>query len=460
MISGEEKELLAERLVTGNLYKIKHLTNLLQPEELAEMINTSEGIDFKKVFQVLDAEKAIKTFENLDFEIQEELLNSFPVDQLSRTLNLISPDDRTALFERLPPATLQKYLSLLSDEERKTAQSLLQYPDDSIGRLMTPDFVSVKEDWNVAQVLEYIRKYGKDSETLSMVYVTDNKGNLIDDVRVREFLLAPLDKKVGELMDHQFVSLNAKDDQEQAVKLFKQSNRVALPVTDFNGLLLGIITIDDVVDVMEEEDTEDIQKFGGVEALDESYIQISFGKLVRKRAGWLVILFFGEMFTATAMGFFEGEIKKAIVLSLFVPLIISSGGNSGSQASSIIIRAMALGEIAFRDWWTVMRREIFSGLTLGTLLGAVGFLRIFLWQTLHFYDYGQHWLLISFTLFFSLIGVVMWGTLAGSMLPIVLKKFGADPAVSSAPFVATLVDVTGLVIYFSVAYIILRGTLL
>ena len=460
MISTDEKVLLAERLVTGNLYKLKHLTAMLQPEELAEMINTSPDIDFKKVFQVLDAEKAIKTFENLEFEIQEELLNSFPVDQLSHTLNLISPDDRTGLFEKLPPATLQKYLSLLSDEERKTAKSLLQYPDDSVGRLMTPDFVSVKEGWTVTQVLDYIRKYGKDSETLSMVYVTDNNGYLIDDVRVREFLLAPLDKKVSELMDHQFISLNAKDDQEHAVKLFKQSNRIALPVTDFNGLLLGIITIDDVMDVMEEEDTEDIQKFGGIEALDESYTQISFFKLVRKRAGWLVILFFGEMFTATAMSFFQGEISKAVVLALFVPLIISSGGNSGSQASSLIIRAMALGEITFHDWWRVMRREVLSGFTLGAILGSVGFLRIFLWQQLHIYNYGPYWFLISATIFFSLIGVVMWGTLSGSMLPIVLKKLGADPAASSAPFVATLVDVTGLIIYFSVAFLILRGTLL
>jgi len=460
MISEDEKELLAERLVTGNLYKLKHLTAMLQPEELAEMINNSGEIDFKKVFQILEPEKAIKTFENLNFEIQEELLSSFTIDQLSHTLNIISPDDRTALFEKLQPATLQKYLSILTDEERKTAQSLLQYPDDSIGRLMTPDFVSVKQDWTVAQVLEYIRKYGKDSETLSMVYVTDNRGNLIDDIRVREFLLAPLDKKVSELMDLQFISLNAKDDQEQAVKLFKQSNRVALPVTDFNGLLLGIITIDDVVDVMEEEDTEDIQKFGGVEALDESYTQISFMDLIRKRAGWLVVLFLGEMFTATAMGFFESEISKAVVLALFVPLIISSGGNSGSQASSIIIRAMALGEVTFHDWWRVMRKEVLSGFTLGTVLGSVGFLRIFIWQQLHIYDYGQHWILVGLTIFISLIGVVMWGTLTGSMLPIVLKKFGADPAASSAPFVATLVDVTGLIIYFSVAFIILRGTLL
>ncbi|MCX6292590.1 MAG: magnesium transporter [Bacteroidetes bacterium] len=460
MISTEEKELLAERLITGNLYKLKHLTSMLQPEELAEMINTSRSIDFIKVFQVLDAEKAIKTFENLDFDKQEELLSSFTIDQLSHTLNLISADDRTALFEKLPPVTFQKYLSLLSDEERKTAQSLLQYPEESIGRLMTPDFISVKEDWTVNQVLEYIRRHGKNSETLNVIYVTDNRGFLIDDIKVRQFLLAPLDNKVNDLMDHQFISLNAKDDQEEAVKLFKQSNRVALPVTDFDGLLLGIITIDDVVDVMEEEDTEDIQKFGGIEALDESYSQISFFKLVRKRAGWLVILFFGEMFTATAMGYFEGEISKAVVLALFVPLIISSGGNSGSQASSIIIRAMALGEITFHDWWRVMRRELLSGFTLGTILGGVGFLRIFLWQVLNFHNYGEYWFLISMTIFFTLIGVVMWGTLAGSMLPIVLKKLGADPAASSAPFVATLVDVTGLIIYFSVAFIILRGTVL
>ncbi len=459
MVSADEKELLAERLITGNLYKLKHLTAMLQPEELAEMINVSKEIDFKKVFQVLDAEKAMKTFENLDFDIQEELLSSFTIDQLSNTLNLISPDDRTALFEKLPPATLQNYLSLLSDEERKTAQSLLQYPDDSIGRLMTPDFVSVKEDWTVAQVLEYIRKYGKNSETLSMVYVTDSKGFLIDDIKVREFLVAPLNKKVNELMDHQFISLTAKDDQEEAVKLFKQSNRVALPVTDFNGLLLGIITVDDVMDVMEEEDTEDIQKFGGSEALDEPYLKISLAKMISKRAGWLVILFLGEMLTASAMGYFNNELNKAVVLALFVPLIISSGGNSGSQAATLIIRAMALGEITIENWWHVMRRELLSGLALGSILAAIGFLRIAAW-TLFTNIYGPHWFLIAITVSFTLIGVVLWGTISGSMLPILLKKLGKDPAVSSAPFIATLVDVTGLIIYFSVAFIVLKGTLL
>src|SRR6185369_936719 len=289
MLAEDEKKLLAARLTSGNLAKLRILTNSILPEELAEIINENKEIDYKKIFQVLEPEKAIRTFENLDFEIQNDLLSTFTIEQLSSTLNKISPDDRTALFERLPEEKLQKFLSILSDEERKVAQILLKYPENSIGRLMTPDFVSVKEDWTVSQVLDHIRKYGKDSETLSLVYVTDAQGFLIDDIRVRYILLAPLDKKVSDLMDRQFVFLNARDDQEVAVNVFKQSNRNALPVTDFNGLLLGIITADDVIDVMEEEDTEDIQKLGGTEALDEPYLKISLSKLIRKRAVWLVI---------------------------------------------------------------------------------------------------------------------------------------------------------------------------
>ncbi len=459
MVSYEEKELLAERLVTRNLYKLKQLSALLQPEELAEVINTSKEIDFTKVFQVLDAEKAVKTFEHLDFDIQVELLQSFQVDQLSSTLNAISPDDRTALFEQLPPATLQKYLSLLSDEERKTANQLLQYPEESIGRLMTPDFISVKEDWTVQQVLDHIRNFGKDSETLNVIYVTDNKGFLLDDIKVRDFLLAPLQQKVSELMDHQYASLNAKDDQESAIEVFKQTDRVALPVTDFNGLLLGIITIDDVVDVIEEEDTEDIQKFGGTEALEDAYLKVSFREMVSKRAGWLIILFLGEMLTASAMGYFTNELNRAVILALFIPLIISSGGNSGSQAATLIIRAMALGELTIEQWWLVMRRELLSGLVLGSILGIIGFLRIAAW-TLFTDMYGPHWMMIAFTVSFSLVGVVIFGTLSGSMLPLLLRRLGVDPAISSAPFIATLVDVTGLVIYFSLAYFFLKGLLL
>jgi magnesium transporter len=455
----DEKELLAERLVSGNMYKLRSLTAPLQPEELADILNNSKDIDFKKVFQALDAEKAIKTFENLDFNIQEKLLQTFSVDQLASTLNQISPDDRTGLFEKLPEETLKTYLSLLSDEERKTAQQLLQYPEDSIGRLMTPDFISVKEDWSVQHVLDYIRTHGSNSETLSNVYVTDIHGYLIDDIKVREFLIAPLEKKVSDLMDRTFVDLKARYDQETAIELFKQTNRTALPVTDFNGILIGIITIDDVVDVIEQEDTEDIQKIGGTEAFDEPYLRVSLQKMVSKRAGWLIILFVGEMLTASAMGFFTDELSKAIVLTLFIPLIISSGGNTGSQAATLIIRAMALGEITLKDWWLVMRREVIAGLILGGILGVIGFLRIAAW-TAFTPIYGPHWFLLGVTIFFTLIGVVLWGTISGSMVPMLLKKLGKDPAISSAPFIATLVDVTGLVIYFTVAFIILRGSLL
>ena len=459
MVTAEEWELLAERLVTGNLHKLKRLTAMVQPEELAQLIHENPDIDYKKVFQVLDPEKAIHTFENLDFDVQVDLLRSFSIEQLTSTLNQISPDDRTALFEKLPDEVLPRYLSLLSDEERKIAKELLQYPEDSIGRLMTPDFISVKEDWNVEQVLQHIRTYGKNSETLNLVYVTDSNGYLIDDIRVRHFLLSPLDTKVSDLMDHQFESLNAKDDQEKAIEVFKQTDRVALPVTDFNGLLLGIITFDDVMDVMEEEDTEDIQMLGGTEALDEPYLKVSFREMISKRAGWLVILFLGEMLTATAMGYFEDEIQRAVILATFIPLIISSGGNTGSQAATLIIRAMALGEVTIANWWYVMRREFFSGLVLGSILGVIGFLRIAVWTT--FTDiYGPHWILIGLTVGLTLLGVVLWGTLSGSMLPLILKRAGVDPAVSSAPFIATLVDVTGLIIYFGIAFLLLTGTLL
>ena len=459
MSTVDEKELLAERLVSGNMYKLRQLTSPLQPEELADILNGSKDIDYKKVFQALDAEKAIKTFENLDFPIQQELLEMLSVDQLTSTLNQISPDDRTALFEKLPAETLKTYLSLLSDEERKTANQLLQYPEDSIGRLMTPDFISVKEDWTVQTVLDYIRKHGSNSETLSNIFVTDPRGFLIDDIHVREFLVAPLDKLVNQLMDSKYVFLNARDDQETAIDIFKQTNRSALPVTDFHGLLLGIITIDDVVDVIEEEDTEDIQKMGGSEALDQPYLQVSMREMISKRAGWLVILFIGEMLTASAMGFFTEELSKAIILTLFIPLIISSGGNTGSQAATLIIRAMALGELTIRDWWHVMRREVISGLALGGILGTLGFLRIAAWS-IFTPVYGPHWFLMGLTIFFTLIGVVLWGTISGSMIPMLLKKLGKDPAISSAPFIATLVDVTGLIIYFSVAFLVLKGTLL
>jgi len=292
-----------------------------------------------------------------------------------------------------------------------------------------------------------------------VIYVVDEEGTLIDDIRIREILLADPARRVSEIMDRHFVALKATDDQQEAVAAFRQYDRTALPVTDTAGGLIGIVTVDDVLDVVETEATEDIQRIGGSEALDEPYMEISFLRMIQKRAGWLTALFIGEMLTATAMGFFERELDKAVVLALFVPLIISSGGNSGSQASTLVIRALALGELTLRDWWRVMRREIGAGLALGTILAIIGFLRITVWSAFS-PIYGEYWLLLAVTVSFALIGVVLWGTLIGSLLPLVLRRLGFDPATSSAPFVATLVDVTGLIIYFSVALVVLRGTLL
>jgi magnesium transporter len=429
------------------------------PPDLASLIKTLAPEDQVIVFRILPRQLAADTFEYLELEAQEHLLKAMAQEEITAILNEMAPDDRTMLLEELPAAATKQLLTLLTPKERAVAVSLLGYPEGSIGRLMTPDYIAVRQDWSLQYVLDHVREHGHDSETLSNIYVVDERGILIDDIRIRQFLLAPPTHHVSDLMDRRFVPLNATDDQETAVAVFRREDRAALPVIDSGGVLIGIVTIDDVLDVAEAEATEDIQKIGGSEAFDEPYMQISFRTLIKKRAGWLVVLFLGEMLTATAMGFFEKEIARAVVLALFVPLIISSGGNSGSQASTLVIRAMALGEVGLKDWWRVIRREIFSGLALGSILGVIGFFRIALWSL--FSDiYGPHWFLVAVTVSLTLVGVVLWGTLAGSILPFILKRFGMDPAASSAPFVATLVDVTGLVIYFTVAAVILRGTLL
>jgi magnesium transporter len=312
----------------------------------------------------------------------------------------------------------------------------------------------------VKEVIDTIRRFGTNSETVDVIYVINYKGELLDDIRIRDIILADPAVTVSELMDDRFIALKATDDQELANEAFKMNNRVALPVTDDQNVLLGIITIDDVLWVASEEFSEDIQKIGGTEALEEPYLDISLTKLFKKRAGWLLLLFLGEMLTASAMQFFQNEIETATVLALFIPLIMSSGGNSGSQASTLIIQAMALGELSIADWWRVMKRELITGSLLGIMLGTIGVLRISIWQNMHLFDYGPHWNLLASTIFFSLIGIVLWGSMMGSMLPIILKRLKLDPAASSAPFVATLVDVTGIVIYFSFAYLFLHGIML
>lgn len=427
--------------------------------DLADLMEPLSAEKEAVVFRLLPRDEAAQVFSYLPIERQQELLKAMAHEEVVNILNDMSDDDRTELLEELPAQVTQKLLNALSPEERRLASQLLGYAENSVGRLMTPHFVRVRPHWTVAHALDHIRRYGLDSETMSLIYVIDESGRLIDDLRIRQILLASPETLISDLMDRRFVALKATDDQEVAVEAFKEADRNALPVTDSDGVLIGIVTVDDIFDVAEEEATEDIQKMGGTEALDEPYMDIGIPSMVRKRATWLIVLFLSEMLTATAMGRFEHEIAKAVVLSIFVPLVISSGGNSGSQASTLIIRAMALGEVTLRDWWRVMRREILSGLSLGTILGIIGFIRISTWALI-FHSYGEHWLLLALTVGIALIGIVLWGTLSGSMLPFLLRRIGLDPATSSAPFVATLVDVSGLVIYFTVAAIILRGTLL
>jgi len=435
------------------------------PADVAEVILDMPEDEQVIIFRVLPHALAADVFEYLDLDAQQKLLRAMAHEQVVGILNEMSPDDRTALLEELPSAAARQLIKLLTPEERQIAQALLGYPEGSVGRLMTPDFIAVREDWSVQHVLDYVREYGRDSETLNFVYVVDERGHLIDDVRIRGFLLRPLTAKVSEIRDQSFVALKVNDSQEEALNVFRKYDRAALPVVDSNGVLVGIVTSDDMLDVAEEEATEDIQKFGGMEALDEPYMRIPLWRMIRKRAGWLVILFLGEMLTATAMANYQAELAKALVLALFLPLIISSGGNSGSQASTLMIRAMALGEVTLRDWWRVMSREMQAGLSLGAILGAIGVVRVGAWaivgeQYFHRQPYGPHWPLVALTVGIALVGVVLWGTLSGSMLPFILRRVGADPAASSAPFVATLVDVTGLIIYFSIALLIMRGAML
>jgi magnesium transporter len=450
---------LAAVLRAREFSRVRDMVRNRPASDLAGILTELNLEDQVVVFRLQPRKDAAAVFEYLSREQQEALLKAMAQEDVAALLNNMSPDDRTMFLEELPAAATRQLLSLLTPAERSVALTLLGYPEDSIGRLMTPNYVAVHEHWTIQEALDYIRAHGQNSETLNVIYVVDQQGLLIDDLGIRDVLLAPPDGHIADLMDRRFVALKASDDGQTAVSVFKQHDRTALPVTDTAGMLIGIVTIDDVLDIAEATATAEIQRIGGSEALDEPYMKIAMVRMVKKRAGWLAALFIGEMLTATAMGFFEKEIAKVVLLALFVPLIISSGGNSGSQASTLVIRALALGEVTLGDWWRVMRRELVSGLALGLILGFVGFLRITIWSAFSSI-YGEHWLLFAWTVAFSLVLVVLWGSLIGSLLPLLLRKLGFDPATSSAPFVATLVDVTGLIIYFTVASVVLRGTLL
>lgn len=465
------KEQLEILLESGDQKELHDFLDHQNISDVAEVVEELPDYD-SRIIAAMSVHRAVSVFKILDFGSQRKIIQTLSPNITASLLNELPPDDRTDFLEDLPSNVVRELIKLLDNEERKITLSLLGYPENSVGRLMTPDYVYVYENNTVQQVLDTIRRVGKNSETIDVIYVINEKGELLDDIKIREFILASPVKKVKDLMDDRVIALNAYQDQEEANEIFKMNNRVALPVVSNSNKLLGIVTIDDMLWVASEEFSEDMQKIGGTQALNEPYLDIHFFKLIRKRVGWLLALFISEMLTTSAMTYFSDEMQKVAILSIFVPLVMSSGGNSGSQASTLIIQAMAVGEVGLMDWWRVMRREILSGLVLGIILGTVGFFRVQIWHELiehgfmHMKDpvirssYLMHSTSVGLTIGCSLVGIVLWGTLMGSMLPIALKKLGADPAASSAPFVATLVDVTGIVIYFSMAYLILSGILL
>lgn len=455
LIAPEIEELISIR----DFSTIREVVMEWAPVDLADLVSDLRAESRVVVFRLLPKDVAAETFSYCELDTQQELLHDMAREEVGALLNDMSPDDRTQLFEDLPENVVSELINSLSAEERAVALGLLNWPEDSVGRIMTPDYLIIKKHWTVQQALDHIRNYGKDSETLNYLYVTEH-GNLVDDIHIREVLLASPSALIADIMDENVESLLVTDDQETAVHAFKKLDRFALPVVDINNKLLGIVTLDDVLDVAEEQATGEMQRFGAVVALDDPYIDVPITELIRKRATWLVVLFLGGFLTATAMAAFESTINTAVILALFLPLIISSGGNSGSQAATLIVRALALGEVTLADWWRIMRREITAGFFLGLLLGTLGFGRIMIGESLagHYNPFVTP--MIALVIFLSLIGIVMAGTIAGSMLPLLMKRFGFDPAASSAPFVATFSDVTGIVIYFTIATLLLRGILL
>jgi magnesium transporter len=410
-------------------------------------------------FRLLTRDLREELFWGLPAPDQAELLAAMPEHERRTYLRSLPPDDVADIVQSVAEEEREGLMALLDDVTRGEVRALLAYAEDEAGGLMNPRFVRLRPEMTVDEAIRYLRLQTRRTETIYYAYVLDADQKLLGVVSFRDLLAAPGDKRVEEVMERDVVTATEETDQEEVARMFADHDLAALPVVDEQGRMVGIVTVDDIVDVVREEATEDIQKIGGMEALDLPYFETGFWELARKRAGWLAALFLGEMLTATAMAHYEEELAQAIVLALFIPLIISSGGNSGSQAATLIIRALALREARLRDWWRVARREVLSGLVLGSVLATIGFFRIVLWQKFG-NVYGEHYLLVAATVALSLIGVVMFGTVCGSMLPFILRRLGFDPASASAPFVATLVDVTGLVIYFSIASLVLRGTLL
>lgn len=453
-------------LLHGDPAELAETLAAMRPADVAEAVNDLQPEAAAKVLAALPFDLAVQVLDQPELEHKHEVFRQMGSEACVPLVEAMSADQQADLFRDLPEKERNRLLKALGPDTRRSLTLLLKYPETSAGGIMTTEFVAVPAGWTVEQTLKHIREVGRTKETIYAIYVVDpNDGHLIRALSLQDLLLADrslLVERAGPQRAPHRVPLAATPlmDREEVARLISRYNLLAIPVVDEERKPIGIVTVDDVIDTLVEELTEDVQKFGGMEALDQPYMEIGFAAMIKKRAGWLLALFLSEMLTATAMGRFEHEIARAVVLALFIPLIISSGGNSGSQATSLIIRAMALREVRLRDWWRVAVRELPSGLVLGSILGVVGVVRILLWQRLGWYDYGTHFALVATTVGAALVGVVTFGSLTGSMLPFVLRRLGFDPASASAPFVATLVDVTGIMIYFTVAAVILRGTLL
>lgn len=428
--------------------------------DVAELLEEIDAQVAVAIFRLLKKQKAAEVFTYLSSGKGQEMLEIFSERQLSDVMSNLEPDDRVALLEELPGRLTQTVLNSMRPQDQQLVMNLLGYPEESIGRLMTTRYVKVRSDWTVAKSMEHIRKYGVTAETVNVIYVVDSSEKLIDDLKLNQFILADPETKIQELMDDHFAALSAFDDQEEAVKMLSKYDRIALPVVDSDGILVGIVTVDDVIDVAEEEATEDMHLMAGMNALEKTYSQTTVLTMVKKRIGWLMILFLGQMFTVTAMATYESVLAAAAILSFFIPMIISSGGNSGSQAATLIIRAISTDDIRLDEWKHVFSRELLSGLLLGIIVGLSGTIVTGTWIYLTTSDFSIQVILQAGTIGLSLLGVVVFGNLSGSMLPFILSGLGLDPAVTSAPFVATLVDVTGIIIYFSIALFLLNGIVL
>jgi magnesium transporter len=437
-------------------------TEELHPADLADVVELIPREQVAAFLAALPATRAADVLEYLDEDLRTRLLEELPTEQAAALISQMTPDDRTDVLEEIDEQVADEIVQGMPAEARAETERLLQFEPDTAGGLMTTEFVSVSEAMSVDETLEAVRTLARSGrrEATYAIYASDKDGRLAGVLSLRELLAAPPGAKISDIAWTEVVSVSPNADRQEVARMTANYDLIAVPVVSESGHLMGVVTVDDVIDAIQEVQTEDIQKLGGMEALDEPYTSISFWGMIRKRGGWLCVLFIGELLTASAMQGFEDELRRALVLSLFVPLIVSSGGNSGSQATSLIIRAMALGELKLKDWWRVALRELPTGLVLGAILGVLGFFRIVLWQRVGFWDYGPHYVLLALTVGIAVLGVVAFGSLIGSMLPFVLRRFRLDPASASAPFVATLVDVTGVIIYFMVALLLLTGTLL